>query len=223
MRRAGFLIAVGALSAASFGTRLTFDTTSGTVISSTATTTNPLYGDRVTATTMGGYSYGPEGGFTPNVTVGYQTISSAGTFNGVSTWASGYGNLVNTIWSGGSSLDPLNDGYLTLTADPGFVVQLHSFRTAVWSNGPALYTDIQVIDAASTVVYQNTGANPVGGNVLHDFSVAPITSTQLRIKFGQGWWITLDDVTFSQAVPEPGTLVLLGLGLPLLMRRRTRG
>ena len=216
-------LALCGLSGLSFATRLTFDQTNGSVIPSTATTTNPLYGDRVTAATMGTYSYGTEGGFTPNVTVAYASQFSSGTINGLGTWGSNYGNLTNVVWTGSTSTENPNNGFLTLTADPGFVVQLQSFRTALWSSGPALYTDIRVTDGGSNLLYSSSAANPVGGNVLHDFSLAPLTATQLTIQFGQGWWIALDDVTFSQAVPEPGTLALLGLGLPLLMRRRTRG
>lgn len=201
-------------------TRLTFNTINGTVVSATDLTSSPNYGHRVTATTMGIFSYGAEGGFTPNVTVAYRAQTPLGTFPGLSVWTSGYGDLQNTVWSGGASNQVPNDGYVTLTADAGFQVSLHSFRTALWSTGPAQYTDISVRDGLGNVLYSSNTANPVGGNVLHDFTSSPLTAQQLEIKFGQGWWITLDDVTYSQAVPEPGTMLVLGAGLVALARRR---
>lgn len=201
-------------------TRLTFNQVNGNVISNTDTTSSPNYGHRVTATTMGNFSYGAEGGFTPNVTVAYRAQNPLGTFPGLSVWTSGYGDLQNTVWSGGASNQVPNDGYVTLTADAGFQVSLLSFRTALWSTGPAQYTDISVRDGLGNVLYSTNAANPVGGNVLHDFTSSPLTAQQLEIKFGQGWWITLDDVTYSQAVPEPGTMLVLGAGLVALARRR---
>ncbi len=201
-------------------TRLTFNQVNGAVISNTDTTSSPNYGHRVTATTMGNFSYGAEGGFTPNVTVAYRANNPSGTFPGLSTWTSGYGNLTNTLWSGNLQSAVPNNGYVTLTADAGFQVSLLSFRTALWSAGPATYTDISVRDGLGNVLYSTNAANPVGGNVLHDFTSSPLTAQQLEIKFGQGWWIALDDVTYSQAVPEPGTMLVLGAGLVALARRR---
>lgn len=201
-------------------TRLTFNTINGTVVSANDLTSSPNYGHRVTATTMGNFSYGAEGGFTPNVTVAYRAQNPSGTFPGLSVWTSGYGDLQNTVWSGGASSHVPNDGYVTLMADAGFQVSLLSFRTALWSTGPAQYTDISVRDGLGNVLYSTNAANPVGGNVLHDFTSSPLTAQQLEIKFGQGWWIALDDVTYSQAVPEPGTMLVLGAGLVALARRR---
>jgi hypothetical protein len=169
---------------------------------------------------MGNFSYGAEGGFTPNVTVAYRANNPSGTFPGISTWGTGYGNLSNVVWSGNLQSAVPNDGYVTLTADAGFQVSLLSFRTALWSTGPANYTDISVRDGLGNVLYSTNAANPVGGNVLHDFTSSPLTAQQLEIKFGQGWWIAVDDVTFSQAVPEPGTMLVLGAGLVALARRR---
>jgi len=215
-------LAVGLCSVAS-ATRLTFDQVSGAVIDATSTTNAPIYGDRVTSAVMGNHSYGSEFGFTPNVSIEYWVVNSGGTFPGNSTWTSGYGDLVNTVWSGGFSGEVPNDGFVRLTADAGFTVNLHSFKTAVWATGPANYTGIEVRNESGTVLYSNSTAHPVGSHVFHDFTASPLMGQALTIKYGQGWWITLDDVTFSQAVPEPGTLALLALGLPALLRRRRKG
>lgn len=212
-----------ALCSVASATRLTFDQTSGAVISANSTYQAPIYGDRVTSTVMGNFSYGGDFGFTPNVAIEYWVINPFGTFPGNSTWSSGYGDLVNTVWSGGSSSQNPNDGYVKLTADAGFKVNLHSFKTALWSTGPANYTSIEVRDENNTLLYSSTDPNPVGGHVLHDFTASPLMGQSLTIKYGQGWWITLDDVTFSQVVPEPGSFALLGIGLPMLLRRRRKG
>ncbi|MFN3963733.1 MAG: hypothetical protein ACK4NQ_12225, partial [Fimbriimonadaceae bacterium] len=133
MRTLGFALALIGLCSVASATRLTFNQVNGNVIASDDTASSPNYGHRVTATTMGNYSYGAEGGFTPNVTVGYRAQNPGGTFPWVNTWSSGYGNLSNVIWSVGSSNQVPNDGYVTLTADAGFQVSLLSFRTALWS------------------------------------------------------------------------------------------
>lgn len=220
MRFIGIALTLIGLCSVASATRLTFNQVNGNVISNTDTTSSPNYGHRVTSTSMGNFSYGAEGGFTPNVTVAYRANNSSGTFPGLSTWTTGYGNLTNTVWTGGFSSENPNNGFVTLTADAGFQVSLQSFRTALWSTGPANYTDISVRDGLGNVLYSTNAANPVGGNVLHDFTSSPLTAQQLEIKFGQGWWIALDDVTFSQAVPEPGTMLVLGAGLVALARRR---
>jgi hypothetical protein len=207
-------LAVGLCSVAS-ATRLTFDQVSGAVIADWMTTNAPVYGDRVTSAVMGDYSYGNE--------FGYWRVNTGGTFAGNATWTSGYGDLVNTVWAGGSSTENPNDGFVKLTADAGFTVYLQSFKTALWSTGPSPYTNIEVRNESGSLLYSSTDSNPVGGHVLHDFTASPLMGQSLTIKYGQGWWITLDDVTFSQAVPEPGTLALLGLGLPALLRRRRKG
>src|SRR5215211_6903160 len=70
----------------SSATDLTFDGTSGPV--------NQSYGDRVTSTTMGAFSYGEHGeDFTPNITVQYDPNSGA-----AYTWPSGYGDLIRTLY-----------------------------------------------------------------------------------------------------------------------------
>src|SRR5687767_8032083 len=85
---AGFL-AVGFVSQ-SRATELTFQIAgagNGALIPQT-------YGDRVIATTMGGFTYGAGGGFTPNVVVDYRGKSTQVDLN---HWATNYNQLVNVV------------------------------------------------------------------------------------------------------------------------------
>ena len=75
---------------------------------------NQNYGDNITATTMGNFSYGSVQGFTPNVTVSYGP-------NSPQLWTNQFGNLTNVLISSLPDPQPLT---LTFTADPGFNVRL---------------------------------------------------------------------------------------------------
>src|SRR5688572_28690449 len=70
------------------------------------------YGDRVTSTTMGGYSYGELGeGFTPNITTEYDPNGGLPRI-----WPSGYGDLANTLFEG----DQTAKLQVKFTADAGY-------------------------------------------------------------------------------------------------------
>src|SRR4051812_40019817 len=92
MFRSRFMfVVVGALiTAVSHATVLTFDVAQagdGSIMPQ-------AYGDRVTATTMGSFSYGAAGGFTPNVVVDY--VGSGGQTD-LNFWSTGYNDLLNVV------------------------------------------------------------------------------------------------------------------------------
>lgn len=85
-------------------TELTFDITGFSNFSNMSQD----YGDNVTAATMGDFSYGSEGGFTPNVDVSYGPNEAAPTF-----WTTGYGDLENILFEDVDNLGVLE---VTFTA-----------------------------------------------------------------------------------------------------------
>jgi len=115
----GILFALGALSDESNASVLTFDIDP----ISNFLNIDQDYGDNITATTIGGFSYGADEGFTPNVNVSYGDSDPA-------LWTTGYGDLTNVLFE-----DADNSGILeiTFTADPGYAVSLHGFELASFS------------------------------------------------------------------------------------------
>lgn len=181
------------------------------------------YGDRVTATTdaVNGWDYGVGNGFTPNVVLSYPVQETTP----FSIWVAGFGDL-------SFALGHLNMGLgeVVLTPDPGYSVTLHSFDVAPWLEGTPVDSRVRVLDAADNVLFDSGLFDAVVGQN-YTFPTGPITSTSaLRIinttnngtrGFG---YLGLDNVSFSQAVPEPSfALVLCALGgLAISARRADR-
>jgi hypothetical protein len=104
------------------------------------------YGDNVTSATMGPFSYGTTGGFTPNVTVDYgETFEDSQSF-----WNNGYGNLTNIVFEDVDNVGMFN---LSFAADPGFSVSLLSFDLAAFTSEFASDPNIN-----SVIVYNSLNA-----------------------------------------------------------------
>jgi hypothetical protein len=198
-------------------TRLIFETEAG------AGTSSPNYGDNVATSPQGGFSYGLEGGPTPNVAVDY--------IGNPLQWSTGYGDLTHIIYDGndGTSIE------VRLIAEPGYLVALHSFELAGYL-GDFENVGVTVTDGNGVplmppylghVEGDGSSPDPQGdGNVHTDFDFgAPLVAPEIRISFDdsvQREYIGLDNVVFSQQlVPEPaaGLLVLAGSALVMLRRR----
>ncbi len=85
---------------------------------------NQDYGDRVTNSVMGGFRYHGREPFTPNVTAAYGEGRPA-------LWTTGYGSLTNVLFD---DLDGSGVITVTLSADPGFLVELDSVDLAAFSS-----------------------------------------------------------------------------------------
>jgi len=174
------------------------------------------YGDNVTATTQGGANYGSAFGWTPDVVVDYTSLPTATT--GVSTWWTGYGDLVNVIWGSGPQTGE-NTGIVTLTGTATQQVQLHELDVASWGAG-APDAFLRVYDSANTLVYENLGPFD---EVNHDhITFSNVISEQIRIEFSQGWWTGLDNIGFSQTNPIPEPMTMIGVATLALLARRRR-
>jgi len=195
------LLAFGETSASWGGTILTFDP--GDAFSD-GTAPPGGYGDRVASSPQGGFEYGGAAD-TPNVVIDYE-------------------NWLYTAFSG--PLDPSGqerspgllrgaltngNGTITFTADPGFLVTLHSFYVIATPFTGGVDVGVE-------------GLSVTGG--IPDFSLtrfnAPtftpiipeVTGQVLTLTILSNVFVGIDNVDFSQsrapetAVPEPSTLVV---------------
>ncbi len=180
---------------------------------------NQGYGDNITATTMDGFSYGSAEGFTPNVTVEYGGTDPA-------FWTTGYGDLTNVLFE-----DEDGTGVLTVTlrADEGYEVALHGFDVAAYASSSQTIDLVGVSSATGSVFSQ---ANAVISETTSTyFSFTPVLqASELTITVdarnlgSSNDNIAIDNIVFSQVtvVPEPSSLLLLGLGGWCLAFRRSR-
>ena len=194
-------------------TELTFDI--GTVAN--AQVIDQDYGDRVTNFTVGSFSYGSAGGFTPNVEVAYGALDPK-------LWTTGYGSLTNVLYD---EID--NTGFITvsLSADSGYMVELQSFQLADFSASDSVVGLISV-DSATDNLYSVSDSIVSSSTFTdYDFTSSPLVANSLEITIdarnlgGGSDNIGIDNIVFSQvAVPEPSTAILSLLSLVGLLRRR---
>jgi hypothetical protein len=176
---------------------------------------NQNYGDRVTATSQGGFEYGLVGtDFTPNVVVSY----TSGTH-----WSTHYGDLTNVLYA------PSGQFSATLSADPGLLVRLHSLDLGGWFAADRVLGSIQVRDQDSTILYSQTNLLVQGaaGHTALSFG-SSLSAQSLTISFdstnlvGAQDTVGIDNIRFSQisAVPEPSAAMLvLASGTYFFIRR----
>lgn len=177
-------------------------------------------------------TYGDNTGTTPNITVEYGIIDSAGNPNPtkyIKYWDTGYGDLNHVAWAQcGYCL-----GQITLIPEPGYSVTLNSFDLGGWGDRPnqtiRIVYDDQTLDYSPFLV---EGSLTDGDGKGHSsFDNLGITSDgAIRIQFGNlsggSGWIAVDNISFDQIAnpiittelapvpqPEPASLLLLGFGL----------
>ena len=173
------------------------------------------YGDNVTATTMGGFSYGAAGGFTPNVAVSY-----ASDVNGIlNFWSTGYNDLFNVVENEADG----QTGYrIEFIAQAGFNVVLDSLNMGNWGSAITV-PGLSVADGSGTVLFSATNialpANSTPSSLFFDFGgisanklVLHVNTSGLGVNSDN---VGLDNIQFSQstAVPVPAAAWLFGSGL----------
>lgn len=214
------LALTGLLVAASNATILTFKTNTGSSLPGSALIQSPWYGDRVNATTVGSFGYGVGSeGFTPNVEVRYSGDRSV-----PSTWGGGYGSLQTAMWgSSNSSAGDVNRTTITFTADAGYDVRILGFKAADWNNGiPGVTRNLWITDG-STTIWSYAGA--ITDTTFNDFDLSALnlSGSTLTLNFDHGWHTGISDVVFAQSVvPEPASMLALGLGAVALIRKRRK-
>jgi len=204
-RRLNSIFFISTLFAGSFvnGAVLTFEisgSTNGVIL-------DESYGDRITSTTDGTFSYGATGGFTPNIEVSYNDASD------LSTWATGYSDLTDVAYF---ETDGAPGFTITLTADPGFAVVLNSFDLGNFGTAVTL-PNLQVLNGRNGSEFlQNNVALPASTEPATAFSFtnalsAPILTIQINTTGlgGNSDNVGIDNITFSQvAIPEPSSAIL---------------
>ncbi len=206
--------------AASQATILTFKSNTGSSLPTTAVQGSPWYGDRVNATTVGlfGYGVGSEG-FTPNVEVRYSGDRSTPT-----TYSTGYGTLETVLWgNSNSAANDVNRTTITFTADAGYDVSILGFKAADWSNSlPGVTRKLWITDG-STTIWSYAGS--IDHVTFNDFNLSGLglSGSTLTLNFDHSWHTGITDVIFAQsAVPEPASMLALGLGAVALIRKRRK-
>jgi hypothetical protein len=173
-------------------TVLTFDTDGGMP---------QAYGDRVTNTTMGAYSYGESGeGSTPNVEVEYIGVGG----DGLDWWGPDYGDLVNVV-------ENEDDGErwtsIRFTADFGCKAVLHSTDLGNFNSESLLIDSMTITNESGAVLFQQNNITLEGSSSGHtNINFGSVTGSVLTLVLDlQTAAVTddndsvgLDNITFSQ-------------------------
>ncbi len=212
------------------------DSATGTVVGATTSGGIPPadYGDRVTSAAMpvpgGIFTYGEAGeGFTPNVTIDLFSSGATETDPRVRLWNTGYGDLVNVLFSEGPGTGGSPILNVLFSADPGFVVDLYGFELAAFGSGDLTIAAVEVL-AGGAPLFSQTNVVVAGtanalGRTTFNFA-APYSGAELLLRIdlsnlasGIQDNIGLDSIRFGQTpppIPEPGTAVLIFGGLAAL-------
>lgn len=194
------------------------------------------YGDRVSSTPLNGFNYGPEWGFTPNVTVEWRPTIR---WRHIDPGETGFGDLQDFAYredSGNRIMEIL------FFADAGWNICLHEFDLAA-KIGEALpvkavrvttgtNVDLFRVDFPTIPDILEPRPLPVGvtGTPTHmhfsfDPAICNAPFVKIRIELDNLGFkcdqIAIDNIGFGQMpVPAPGTGVMVGAGMLLAARRR---
>ena len=192
---------------------------------------NQNYGDRATAESMNGglFQYINDGeGWTPNIVTGYGPNANA-----IYGYSTGYRPLANVLWVDRS----VGILAVTLQADPGFRVLLYNFELAIFSDSTSSVTakSIRVFDQdgtdllhllnravtdAETFYFFTPAASGTGGFLRIEFDVTNLPQDENRE------YLAIDNIRFGEepapsgAIPEPGSIALVCMGLVVLASAR---
>lgn len=163
--------------------------------------------------------------------VGIKYSGSGGADNHLLFWNDLYGSLLKV------ALTP-TDGttaQITLTADPGWLIQSIGFDLAAWPMielpfWPAVDIMADVFYALDGVSVDAPGTLVLGKSAPHlnHFALShPTGASVATMRWGTDWDVGIDNIHFTVVrdhhVPLPSTLALAGLALlPLVLGRRKR-
>lgn len=148
------------------------------------------YGDAVTSTNDAIGSYQEGNGFTPHVTISYNTVGGS---EGLYVYDTGYGDLINTVQA--NTIDGTAE--ITFTAESGYLIKINSFDLA------AYYTDyiadiIEITDENGTIIWDAPFKHVEKDDGHSTFSPG-ISGTTLTIRWGNNWNIGIDNINFDES------------------------
>lgn len=198
---------------------------------------NVMYGDNVSdfdpAEPVGAHyvRYGSGGGITPNVSVAYWFyVRATGGIDGEgssTTWGSTtqYGGMDNVVYARNGTT---YYSQIEFIPEPGYSVRINSLDYGGWlTDQPGLTLKI-VANANGPDARLLWQAGPDGGVTFPGTyaSVTPMTlgrpGEKISLIWGGSNLAAIDNLSFSQFLPEPATAALLALGLGACCTRRAR-
>lgn len=181
---------------------------------------NHAYGDHVTSTNDGVGSYDMGSGWTPNVVASYESLDNSHNHfsNNLLHWVANYGDLEHVAFC------EVSNGYsrLILNGENGKSVKLESFDVAGYYEADLAINYLQIRDGSDNVLWDSNATVIHGTGKTHDHYTPDIVGQTLVIEWGTNWNTGLDNVSFSEvdSVPEPTTMVVLGLAALVAARRQ---
>ena len=159
------------------------------------------YGSRITSTVQDGYSYGLEGGPTPNIVAQCNTTSMPQ----IQTWDYNFGDLVDVAIPSSSETQTFE---LDLIADPGYIVNLLSFDMASWTNYISTINSVSVVDGTGTILFNQPNASVQSTPTSHThYAFTGVQSPTVKIKFDSlntdADDVGITNINFSQSASGP--------------------
>lgn len=198
------------------------------------------YGDNVSDFSPDFYTYGSAGGATPHITVEYRFLSAVnptdpnpginGPPNGL-IYDNDYGDLQYVVYDlHGSTLPDTWFQEIRFNSTLEYRVTLESFDIAGWNQSNIGGQTLKIVrdaNSPSAAVLWSAGPDGTvtvtGSGPSHDSYTPNVTVADghtLSLIYGKSVNIGVDNIVFSESIPEPSGLVLVSLAVAGWMLRR---